>query len=199
MLGSVDLLGLHGFGDQLSPLVGTLIGGGVSAVSSIVVGYTKQAKHSELIGLGFGLATAGAMYGMKSTRHAALGAAIGAVLASGIAWIKGLLFKPSLPAPAPGTSGYLGIPQIRELNGLGMPSVRALNGLGIPAVTSVSKPVNTIPGVAGSQVGVAGLSAPPVNLLGSTSPMAAQLLGMGGPQVHGLAASYGATLLGGGR
>jgi len=200
MLGKSDLSGLNGFGGHLSPLTGALIGGGVSFVSSIAAGHTKAAKNADLIGLGFGLATAGAMYAMKSTKQAAVGAAIGAVLATGLSWLKSILFKPAAIAAAAGTSGYLGIPQIRELNGgLGMPSVRALNGLGIPSITSVQRPVNTIPGVAGNQLSSPGLSAPPVNLLGAQSPMSAQLLGMGGPQVHGLSASYGATLLGGGR
>lgn len=195
MLGKVDLLGLNDFGSGLSPIWGFLIGGGVSAVSSIAAGQTSQARNRELIGLGMGLATAGALATMKSTRGAAFNAALGAVLASGLRWVEGLLFGKA----SAGTAGYLGMPQIRELNGLGMPQIRALNGMGSPVISSLQRPVNTIPGVAGNQISGAGFGGPPVSLLGATSPMAAQLLGMGGPQVHGLSASYGATLLGGGR
>jgi hypothetical protein len=199
MLGKVDLLGLSDFGGGISPLTGALIGGGVSFVGSLAAAHTSQAKHRELIGLGLGLATAGTFYAMKSTRHAAAGVAFGALIAAGLRWVEGLLFGGKAAA---GVSG-MGIPQIRDLNGgLGMPQIRSLSGvsLGVPSINQVRPPVGTIPGVAGNQVGMAGhLSGPPVSLLGNPGPMAAQLLGMGGPQVHGLSASYGATLLGGGR
>jgi hypothetical protein len=204
MLGSVDLLGLNNFGQNpgMSPLIGTAIGGGVSGVTTLALRQYGSA-HPELYGLGIGLATAGAMYAMKSTRHASLGAALGAGLASGLALLAKHLFGHVTVATAPaasagGTAG-MGIPSVRALNGFGIPAVRALNGLGLPTVSPTPTPAGTIPGVAGNQLATPGLSSPPVSLLGPMSPQAAHLRGVGGPMVHGLSAAYGATLLGGGR
>lgn len=196
MLGKVDLLGLNSLGQNpgLNPIWGTLIGGGSAGVATIVARQAsgKAAAHAELVGLGFGLAVSGAMYAMRSTRHAAIGSAIGAFLATGIAWLEKTLLGGS------GVAG-MGIPNVRALNGLGIPQARMLNGLGVPMVSPTPTPVGTIPGVAGNQLASPGLSAPPVSLLGPMSPQAAHLRGIGGPSVHGLSAAYGATLLGGGR
>lgn len=198
-LGSVDLLGLNAYGQNpgLSPIIGAGIGGGVSFTSMVIARRTAQAGHAELIGLLGGLATSGVMYAMKSTRHAAIGSAVGAVLATGLAWLEKKFFGAATVA-IPGTAG-MGIPTLRNLNGLGIPMARNLNGLGIPAASPTPIPAGTIPGVAGNQLASPGLSAPPVSLLGPMSPQAAHLRGMGGPMAHGLASAYGATLLGGGR
>ena len=83
--------------------------------------------------------------------------------------------------------------------GKGTQAERLVKALGIPQISARPTPQGTIPGVAGSQLAGAGLSAPPVSLLGPASPQAAHLRGVGGPMAHGLAAAYGATLLGGGR
>jgi hypothetical protein len=208
-LGKVDLLGLNAYGQNpgLSPLWGTLIGGGVSGASTMLArhsGSGSGVKYAEGIGLGAGLATAGVMYAMKSTRHAALGAALGAAFASGIALLERLLFGTiTAPAaavvPAAGGTAGLGIPQINALNGLGIPMARDLNGLGVPMIAERTAPAGTIPGVAGNQLASPGASMPPVSLLGPMSPQASHLRGIGGPAVHGLSAAYGATLLGGGR
>lgn len=202
-LGKVDLLGLNSLGQNpgLNPIFGTLIGGGVSAVTTMTLRHTGS-KHAEAIGLGAGLAASGAMYAMKSTRHAALGGIVGAVLASGLALFeKHVLGAVAVAAPvaAAGTAAIagMGIPDIRALNGLGIPDIRALNGLGIPMASDRTPPAGAIPGVAGTQLGAPGQ--PPVSLLGPGSPQSMHLLGMGGPAVHGLSAAYGATLLGGGR
>jgi hypothetical protein len=208
-LGKVNLLGLDNIGRfGMNPIIGAAIGGGVSGVTTIVSRHSGNASamvHSELIGLGAGLATAGAMFAMKSTRHAALGAMVGAFLASGLAWLEKTLLGSVTVAPAAaataaaaGVTGF-GIPNVRALNGLGIPNVRALNGLGVPMISQNSTPAGTIPGVAGNQLASSGLSAPPVSLLGPMSPQAAHLRGIGGPMTHGLSAAYGATLLGGGR
>lgn len=190
-LGSIELLGLNDFGGkQMNPLIGTAIGGGVSYVTGLIARRSGSTK-AELLGLGAGLATAGAMYAMKATRKAALGAALGAGLATGLAFIERLLFGGGLAG--------LGIPQMRALNGLGIPQMRALNGLGVPAASYVPSAAGTIPGVAGAQLAAPGGGAPPVSLMGAPSAAAVHLLGIGGPPVHGLANSYGATLLGGGR
>ena len=189
-LGSVDLLGLNSFGMPvgMSPIIGTAIGGGVAGVGTIVLRRTSQAGNAEAFGLLAGLAASGAMYAMKSTRHAALGGVLGAFLASGLAWLEKTFI-----------GGGLGVPNIRALNGLGIPRARALNGLGVPMISQTSIPTGTIPGVAGNQLATPGLSAPPVSLLGPMSPQASHLRGIGGPSVHGLSAAYGATLLGAGR
>lgn len=207
MLGNVDLLGLNNMGNNpgMSPIWGALIGGGTSGVTTIVARHSssKMASYPEAVGLLAGLAVSGGMYAMKSTRHAAVGSAIGAFLASGIAWLeKMLLGAETVPAPAAAAAkavAGMGIPMVNPLNGLGVPQVRSLNGLGIPSISPTPQAQGTIPGVAGNQLAGAGVSAPPVSLLGPMSPQAAHLRGIGGPAVHGLSAAYGATLLGGGR
>ncbi len=208
-LGKVDLLGLNAYGQNpgLSPLWGTLIGGGVAGASTMLARHSGSAsgiKFAEGIGLGAGLATAGVMYAMKATRHAALGAALGSVFAAGVALLERVLFGTiTAPAaavvPAAGGTAGLAIPQVNALNGFGIPMARDLNGLGIPMASERTAPAGAIPGVAGNQIAMAGLSAPPVSLLGAMSPQASHLKGIGGPSVHGLSAAYGATLLGGGR
>jgi hypothetical protein len=187
-LGQIDLLGLNSFGQNpgMNPIIGTAIGGGIAGVTTIVARRAGSGK-AELVGLGAGLAASAAMYAMKSTRHAALGAVLGAFLASGLAFVEKVAFGPL---------AGLGIPQMRAL---GIPQMRALNGLGLPAASNVSHPHGTIPGVAGSQLAAPGGGAPPVSLMGQPLQAAMHLLGVGGPAVHGLASAYGATLLGGGR
>src|SRR5262249_31108165 len=113
-----------------------------------------------------------------------------------------------------GTAG-IGIPRVHALNGLGLrrqpgghylnglgvPRVHALNGgLGLATVAAQPQSVGTIPGghwpaLAGTQLGARGA----VNLLGNPTAAGHQVSLLGGPQVHGLSAAYGATLLGGGR
>lgn len=171
----------------MKPVYGTLIGGGISGITQIVARRGGSTK-AELLGLGAGLAASAAMYAMKSTRSAALHGALGAALAAGFGLIERILF-------GGGLSG-LGIPQMRQL---GIPQMRALNGLGIPAASYVPHAAGAIPGVAGAQLAAPGGGSPPVSLMGAPSPAAMHLLGVGGPPVHGLATSYGATLLGGGR
>jgi hypothetical protein len=199
-LGSVDLLGLNSLGQNpgMNPIIGAAIGGGVSFVSTVALRRTSHAGRAEALGLLAGLGAAGAMYAMRSTRHAAIGAAVGAVLSTGLAWLE-KTFLGAATVAVPGTAG-MGIPALRNLNGLGIPMARNLNGMGYPMSSNTPVPAGTIPGVAGNQFnGAPGLSAPPVSLLGPMSPQASHLRGIGGPSVHGLAASYGATLLGGGR
>ncbi len=201
-LGKVDLLGLNSYGNPvgMNPIFGTLIGGGTSAITTMALRHTGQ-KYPEALGFTAGLLVSGAMFAMKSTRHAALGSLVGAVLASGIALFERVVLG-AATAPTPIVAAGqavagMGIPDIRALNGLGIPDIRALNGLGIPSYSDRSHPAGAIPGVAGTQLGTPGM--PPVSLLGPGSPQSMSLLGMGGPAVHGLSTAYGATLLGGGR
>jgi hypothetical protein len=188
LLGSVDLLGLNSFGENpgMNPMWGIAIGGGVASVTSMALARTSKAAHSDLIGFLAGLASGGVMWSMKATRHAAFGAFAGAFFASGMKWLERTLF--GAPAPLKGGVGY---PQINALNGnLGMAQINALNGqMGYPAMSATPHPQGTIPGVAGPQMS-GGVGTTPVSLLG-------QRMSAGGPQVSGLSARYGATLLGG--
>jgi hypothetical protein len=203
LLGSVDLLGLNEFGQNpgLNPLYGTLIGGGVGAVTSMAVARTAKAADKELYGFLAGLGASGVMYAMKSTRHAALGGALGAFLTSGLAWIEKKLAPVAVAQAATKTIEGLGIAKVSYLNGLGVPQVNYLNGLGMASIHNQPPAVGTIPGVAGpsfagTQMGAGG---PPISLLGSPTTQSQKVSLMGGPSVHGLSAQYGATLLGGGR
>lgn len=187
LLGNVDLLGLNNFGEPvgMNPLWGVTIGGGTSFATSMILSRTSKAAHADLIGFLAGLATGGVMYSMKSTRHAAFGAFAGAFFASGLKWLGNTLFGGGSKAVA-----GMGLPMINALNGqMGMPMINALNGMGLPSVSNTPHPHGTIPGVAGPQMS-GGIGSPPISLLG-------QRLGAGGPQVSGLSARYGATLLGG--
>ena len=190
LLGSVDLLGLNSFGEPvgMNPLWGMAIGGGVSGITSAALSRSASAKtaaRADLYGFLAGIATGGVMYSMKATRHAAFGALAGAFFASGMKWLEGVLFG----SPKPMAGRGVGLPQINALNGgLGLPQINALNGggqMGLPSMSNVVPPVGTIPGVAGPQVS-GGVGGPPVHLLGQR---------MGGTQVSGLSARYGATLL----
>jgi hypothetical protein len=193
LLGSVDLLGLNSFGENrgMNPLWGIAVGGGVSSVTQMVLarGSGKAATQADLIGFLAGLGAGGVMWSMKSTRHAAFGAFAGAFFASGMKWLERVLFGSAASKPVAG----VGYPAINALNGLGYPAINALNGggggMGYPAISRESIPAGTIPGVAGPQMS-GGIGQPPVSLLG-------QRLGAGGPQVSGLSARYGATLMGG--
>lgn len=217
MLGNVDLLGLNQMGNipgsSLNPIFGTLIGGGVAGVTSMVVGHTMTGSaqaNRDVIGLAAGLAASGVLYAMPSTRHAAIGGIVGAFLASGLSYLERVLLGTvQLPAAtaatasavaaavAPGavpagTSGMrgLGISTTRALNGLGISTTRALNGLGIATTQQRSIPAGTIPGVAGLRMGN---GQPPLNLLGPRSSQSEQVRLMGGPAIHGIASHYGAT------
>jgi len=192
LLGNVDLLGLNSLGENpgMNPIWGMVIGGGVSGITSTALARTgtKAGRHANLIGFIAGIATGGVMWSMKATRHAAFGAFAGAFFAAGLKWLEGILVGP--PAVAAGTQG-VGLPMIQPLNGgLGLPMIQALNGqFGLPSASNVVSPQGTIPGVAGPQVaGNFGAGLPPVNLLGHQ-------MSAGGPQISGLSARYGATLM----
>ena len=190
LLGDVDLLGLNKFGENpgMNPLWGIAIGGSASAITSTALsrmGSGAAARHADLIGFLAGLATGGVMYSMKSTRHAALGAFAGAFFAAGLKWLGGIL----LGSPAAKPVAGMGLPMVQPLNGLGLPMMQALNGqMGLPSISNTIPPQGAIPGVAGPQVSGHFGSSPPVNLLG-------QQMSAGGPQISGLSARYGASLL----
>jgi hypothetical protein len=207
LLGEVNLLGLQAFGGDVSPLVGTLIGGGVAGITSMTLGHVKGGAMSgrrELYGFLAGAGAAGVMLAMPSTKKAAFGALIGAFLASGLSLIeKHLLGTIAMPAAAAQAVAGMGMAKVNYLNGrggLGMAKVNYLNGLGIPSIAPVPQSVGTIPGVAGPAFAGTQLGqSVPVSLLGQASSRSNQVSLMGGPQIHGLSAAYGATLLGSGR
>lgn len=232
MLGSIDLLGLGDYagGSGMNPIWGTVIGGGVAGIAGMAARHTATPggtinANAELVGLGAGVAAAGALFAFRSTRHAAIPAALGAFLASGLAYLeKVMLGTVQLPvataqvatavvanataaaaatgtAPATGTNG-LGISQMRRLNGLGLSTMRPLNGLGIATMQNVAHATGTIPGVAGLRAAPSGQMS--ANLLGGGGRPQTQagrhVSLMGGPNTQGgVAAMYGATLFGGGR
>jgi len=189
------LLGLNAFGQNpgLDEKYGILLGGGVAALTTIVVGRTSKAANKEAFGLLAGLGVSGVLYAMKSTRHAALWSAAGAVLGAGFAWLNKVMFEKSA----------LGMPTLNFLNGgLGVPQLNFLNdaGLGTAEVWDVPQSQGTIPGVAGPSFAGSRLGeGSPIDLLGAATAQSDKITLMGGPTVHGLSASYGATLLGGGR
>jgi hypothetical protein len=214
LLGEVNLLGLQAFEGGVSPLWGTIIGGSVSGVTSMALAHTGHAGRRELYGLLAGLGASGVMLAMPSTRKAAFGAAVGAFLASGLGLIEKMLFpievaKAAVPT---GPVAGMGMAKLNYLNGLKGRQVSYLNGLGIPSIAPQPQSVGTIPGVAGlgmrRQANGTYLNGPafagtqmggnaPVSLLGNASARSDQVSLMGGPQIHGLSAAYGATLLGG--
>jgi len=195
-LGSVDLFGLNAFGQNpgMSPIYGALIGGGASALGAFAASKSaKLADKKEWVGMATGIAAAGALYASPKTRHAALGAAVGTLLATGIP----MLFRAA-------TGQALGVAQVEYLSGLGVHSLEALNGgLGLPGIVPLPETygaygvANSAP-MAGAQFGAPGAQAP-VDLLGAATAQSTQVALLNGPPVHGLANAYGATLLGGGR
>lgn len=186
LLGSVDLLGLNGLGQNpgLNPIFGVLIGGGVSSVTALALRHAatgKPAEYSDAIGFGAGVATSLAMYAMKGTRHAAFASLAGTVFAAGLRALEKAL----------SSSGGVGIPMIEHL---GIPQIQALNGgLGMHQLGPIPQSYGTIPGVAGAALG----SAPPVDLLGDQSATQQQAVLLGGPQTSAFANHYGANLFGG--
>lgn len=187
LLGSVDLLGLNGLGENpgLNPIFGTLIGGGVSSVTSLALRHAasgKAAEHADAIGFGAGIAASAAMYAMKGTRHAAFAALAGTFFAAGIRALEKML----------SSSSGVGIPMIEHL---GIPQITALNGFGMHQLGPIPQSYGTIPGVAGTQLG--NTSGPPVDLMGEQSATQQQAVLLGGPQTSAFANHYGANLFGG--
>lgn len=201
LLDTINLSGLGEFrGSGMDPTYGLLIGGGVTATTLMIARHVGGSAHAELIGFALGAATTGLMAAMKSTRKAALASGIATFLTAGLPLVGKLFGEATVPAKVvpPEVKG-LGFPQARALNGLGLPRMTALNGMGYPTLAPVPQAQGTIPGVAGSHLAGPGGGQPPVSLMGTPSAAAMHLLGVGGPPTHGIAAAYGATLLGSGR
>lgn len=201
----VDLLGLNEFGEAegLNPIWGTVIGGGVTGLAKVL--FHKMGKpNPDFWALAAGGATAAAMYfnlpgkvGLhKQTRHAAIGAAVGAFLAAGIDWVFDNVFA-SKPTGLP-VINQLGLPQIEYMQpmhgaSLGAPVINAVPPAYPPGMPGPVYGAN-LGGVAGPQL--AASAAPPVDLFGPDTAQSTQVSLMGGPPISGLSSAYGATLLG---
>lgn len=191
LLGKVDLLGLNAMGlpAGVHPLLGVLVGGGISTATSAM----SKSRHAELFGLLAGVAAGGALYAAgPKYRSMGIGAIAGSIAVIGFRWLERILAPAKTSAAAAATTGTqgIGMATMQALNGLGIPTMQALNGsLGLPSMANTPIPAGTIPGVAGIQVSGQGMSSPPVSLLG-------QRTGTNGPSISGLSTRYGATLLG---
>lgn len=139
----VDLLGYDGLGDPtgLPAIYGAMIGAGVATAAEIGVNQfwpaQKLAGNAELIGLGAGLAAAGAMIVFPETRHAGWTAGAVALISNGLRAAEKKFG--SAAAAAPGTPNQNGV-RIQNLPrqaagaipgvaGLGAVRAQALNGL----------------------------------------------------------------------
>lgn len=206
LLGEVDLLGLDVFGNpRMDPVVGV----GVGAAATSLVRHIAKANNAKWGFVAGALATA-ILYWQPKTRGAAMGSAAGTVVASGL--LDGVISKVlGVFGMGSGMAG-MGLPQIgpamtaSPLFGLGLPSVSneaPVYGahLGLPGINEVPHAygVWNAPGGGMAGTGFAGPQigqAPPVDLLGNPTAQSQQLELMGGPTISGLAAAYGATLLG---
>lgn len=205
-LGEINLLGLNDMGNNpgMKAGYGAAIGAGSTVLATLAFSQSAaQAPKKEMYGLLTGLAASGVLYAMKSTRHAALYSALGAIGVAAATWIARTvgLIGPATITPTSTIKG-MGIPSVRYLNGLGIPQVNYLNGpgMGIATIQNQPRATGAIPGVAGPSFAGSRLGdGAPVSLLGPATAQGDKISLMGGPSVHGLSSHYGATLLGGGR
>jgi len=98
--GNVDAFGLDEFGqvDGLNPLWGAAVGAGVGTLSAIAIRqFTKMGKWSELIGLGLGAASSGAMIIFPGTRAAGWAGLAASFLNNGLRQLELMMFAPKVP------------------------------------------------------------------------------------------------------
>jgi hypothetical protein len=169
----VDFFGLDDFGQPagLNPMWGGMLGalaqtGGAIAARKFGAG-GRFAQYSELVGAGLGLLAGAAMWAFPGSRAAGMTTAAVAAVSGGLRQMEISML-----------SGSMGWPSIDPAYPVSM------NGLGIHSIE---------PGYSVNQGSMNGLGAQ-TQLLGQDRQT--QLLGMGGPQVSGLAGAYGATLFG---
>jgi len=207
--GSVDLFGLDEFGVPagMNQLWGAVIGGGLGTGTAIAVralsgeaaaGKFDWKKYSEGIGFAVAAGASGLMMAFPGTRAAGWAGMAVAFMTNGLRQLE-KMFVESTPAA-------FGAATIEPLNGVVMESLSpptrdvGLGRLGIATDNWVPPSYGTIPGVygtpvAGTQIG----EAPPLDLMAPQNLPANsyQVSLMGGPQMSGLGAHYGATLFGG--
>jgi hypothetical protein len=204
--GSVDLFGLDEFGVPagMNQLWGAVIGGGLGTGTAIAVralsgepvaGKFDWKKYSEGVGFAVAAGASGLMMAFPGTRAAGWAGMAVAFMTNGLRQLE-KMFVETTPAA-------FGAATIEPLNGVVMESLSPGSrdvGLGIPSAGYVPEAYGTIPGVygtpvAGTQIG----NAPPVDLMAPQNLPANsyQVSLMGGPQMSGLGAHYGATLFGG--
>lgn len=204
--GSVDLFGLDEFGVPagMNQLWGAVIGGGLGTGTAIAVralagepvaGKFDWSKYSEGVGFAVAAGASGLMMAFPGTRAAGWAGMAVAFMTNGLRQLEKMFVEK--------TEGAFGAATIEPLNGVVMeslsPGTRDV-GLGIPSASYVPEAYGTIPGVygtpvAGTQIG----QAPPLDLMAPQNLPANsyQVSLMGGPQMSGLGAHYGATLFGG--
>ena len=194
-VGQVDLFGLDEFGQNpgVDGLWGAAIGAGLSTGTSIalraLVKNPTVRKWSEGIGFLVGGGVSGAMAAMEKTRYAGWTGLMTAFLSNGLRQVETLLF-PDDAAEAMALAqkkldkvmGLLSAEQKKMLEGA-MPELMA-------PVVEYGAPVVETAGYLGS--------APPVNLMDNShlGAGAADVQLMGGPEISGLGAHFGATLFG---
>jgi hypothetical protein len=200
----VDLFGLDEFGVPvgMNQLWGAVISGGLGTGTSIAVralakdavaGAFDWKKYSEGIGFGVAAGASGLMMAFPGTRSAGWAGLAVAFMTNGLRQLEKMFEKKTA----------LGAAVVEPLNGVVMehlsPGTRDV-GLGVATSAYVPEAYGTIPGVygtpvAGTQIG----TAPPIDLMaaGNLPANSYQVQLMGGPQMSGLGAHYGATLFGG--
>ncbi len=209
----------------LNPMWGAIIGGGIGtgtaiAVRSMAKNSPTLQKYSEGVGLLTGAVAGGVMMAFPGSRAAGWSALATAFVTNGLRQLEAMFMG------APATAGYGGVvvdPQylvnglgqdyaVQELHGggFGIHAIEpgyAVNGHGMGIVEV--DPTHIVQGLghlgAGNvQIQGSGYGAGTgvrVDGLGQGGPMnpqspQAQLVGLGGPNVSGLASHYGATLFG---
>lgn len=197
-VGQVDLFGLDEFGQNpgVDGLWGAAIGAGLSTGTSIALrALTKNPtvhKWSEGIGFLVGGGVSGAMAAMEKTRYAGWTGLMTAFLSNGLRQVETLLFPDDAAQMMAAMQKKLAAAMaklspedqkvINELKGA-MPELMA-------PVVEFAAPVIETAGYLGS--------APPVNLMDNShlGAGAADVQLMGGPEISGLGAHFGATLFG---
>lgn len=191
-IGELDLFGLDEFGNPAGSreLWGAVLGSAVStgvAIAARAFGKDggKIQKHSELIGLGAGVAASGAMMISPGTRAAGWTCLATALVGNGLRVMEQIFTKTPSAAAVEGW----GAVTAEQINGnFGAVTAEQINGY------------NGYDGVVAEQVAGAQFSdTPPVDILSEGSlPESSQHVSiMGGPAMSGLGVHYGSTLFGG--
>lgn len=225
-MGQVDLFGLDEFGQPvgMNPLWGAVIGGGIGtgtaiAVRALSAGYGPGAttfdyhKWSEGIGFAVGAATSGLLMAFPGTRAAGWAGMAVTFMTNGLRQLEQMFTETATPAEVikklEEKGVHLDAAVIEQLNGVTIeslsPGTRDVQGFGVADIEEVPEAYGTIPGVYGTEMGVAvagpqiATGTPPIDLMAAGAlPQSAYHVGlMNGPALSGLGAHYGATLFGG--
>lgn len=193
-VGEPDMFGLDEFGDPvgMSPLWGAVIAGGLGTGATIVTRAVASplsgwSKWSEGIGFAAGALASGFMMLFDNSRAAGWAGLATAFVTNGLRQLEGVLMSPSMDSEIlqpSGTQGWAGTvvePAHVLQGGLGIATVEpgyAINGLGRSMPTLVGPPLHGDYGM-------------------SNNPAVQQTQILGGPNISGLGAHFGATVFGG--